>query len=205
MNGDPYRRCGLARNPFIVEATPGVDPSLFLDRGFPPAPASGARRFVQIIGERGAGKTTLILHWRRQLAGPYRHVAPGLPRFLPVPLARGIVYWDEADRIPSLILHASLRIAWLRGATIVAGTHVDLSASARGAGFSVETFAFSALTADDVMRWSAARIAGVATSPETLSLAPDDARIFAERSGSSWRVAGDLLHAWAAAGVQEFR
>lgn len=203
MSGDPYRRRGLARNPFVAEAVPGVEASLFLDRCFPPPPAPGTRRFVQIIGEKGAGKTTLLLHWRRQLPGPYRHVPPGWPRLLPVPLARGIVYWDEADRIPSLILHASLRIAWLRNATIVAGTHADLSAAARAAGFLVETFAFSALTADDVLRWSAARIAGVACSSETLALAPEDARIFAEHAGSSWRVAGDLLHAWAASEVRQ--
>ena len=85
----------------------------------PPEP--GRRQFIQVVGTRGAGKTSLLLHWRRRLDGPYIHVEAGRARWRPVPIAP-IAYWDGAGRIPRVILRRALTAAAGAGATIVIGT-----------------------------------------------------------------------------------
>src|SRR5262245_23014495 len=146
----------MTRNPFVAEATPGVDVSLYIERGLAARPAPGARRFVQLLGERGAGKTTLMLHWRREAGGSYSYVARGWRRW-GLPAVAALCFWDEADRLPGWVLRAALRLAAWRRATVVVGTHVDLGALALRAGLAVETVRFPALEAGEVQAWARLR------------------------------------------------
>ncbi len=128
---DGYAALGLAANPFAAEQQPGVAPHLWISRDDePPMPQPGARQLVQLIGPKGAGKTSLLLRWRDQQPGPYHYVAPGSPRWRFPPLA-SLVYWDELDRMATPVRALALLAAAASGATVVAGSHVDLAASAR--------------------------------------------------------------------------
>lgn len=195
---DPYRSLGLRRNPFCVEDEPGVPEALFLERGLPAPPAAGGLRFIQVLGPKGAGKTTALLNWRRGAPGPYRRVPPGFGRWR-LPPGGALVYWDEADRVPAPVWISALTAARVRAATVVAGTHEDLSRWPRRLGFSVETHAFGDLRAGEVLRWARARIAAeTASGACALSLDPATADRVAREAGRSWRRAGGLLHRWAA-------
>lgn len=187
--GDPYRRLGLRGNPFVAEAKPGVGAEVYHDRGVPEAPAPSQGRVIQLIGVRGAGKTTLMLKWRAERGGAYRHVPNNLLRFLPLPLGR-MCFWDEADRAPRWMLFVQLWIARLIGATIVLGTHEDL-----GVG---QTHRFGPLTGADVQRWAELHIHRASLGRASLTLPAEVAASIAHASNGSWRIAGDLLHMWAA-------
>jgi hypothetical protein len=196
---DPYRRCGLPANPF---ANRGPQEAVsWIDRGLLPAtPAPGGRRLVQVIGVKGAGKTTTLRHWRRQAPAPWRYVPRGVRRLWPLPVAP-LVYWDEADRAPAAARRWALRAAARTGATVVVGTHVDLAVEARAAGLAVDTVLLIPLSAADVAGWAARRFADVAAGPGW-QLPPDVAADVAWQAGASWRVAGDLLHDWVASEVR---
>jgi len=187
--GDPYRRLGLRGNPFVAEPKPGVGAEVYCDRGVPEAPRPGRGQIIQLIGVRGAGKTTLMLKWRGEIGGTYRHVPNNVLRFLPLPLGR-LCFWDEADRAPRWLLIVQLGIARLIGATVVLGTHADL-----GVG---ETHRFGALTGSDVQRWAERHIHRASLGRASLTLPAEVAESIAHASDGSWRIAGDLLHAWAA-------
>jgi hypothetical protein len=195
---DPYRRCGLPANPF-ANSGPHDDVS-WIDRGLLPAvPMPGRRLLVQVIGVKGAGKTTTLRHWRQTAPAPWRYVPRGVRRLRPLPVAP-LVYWDEADRAPGPFRWWGLHAAARRGATVVAGTHVDLAAEALAAGLAVETVLLIPITAADVANWAARRFALVGAGPGW-DLPDDVAADVAEQAGASWRVAGDLLHAWVAGEV----
>ncbi len=196
---DPYHALGLKRNPFRVEPEPGVSESLFLQRRFPVLPEAGRRRFIQVIGPKGAGKTTLLLHWRRSAAGPYRHVPPGPLRWAPLPMGE-LVYWDEADRVPAIILYPALAASRLREATVIVGTHEDLGDAASRFGFLVETFELPVIRPEEVMRWASARILedSFESGSSRIDLPYSDACRVARDADRSWRRVGGLLHRWAA-------
>jgi hypothetical protein len=202
---NPYVALGLSRNPFIAEPEAGVDPSLWLDRGFSTAPQPGAKMLVQIWGEKGAGKTSHLKHWQRQTGGAYCYYAPGWERwrFPSLPTGKNqnmISYWDEADRIPLPILITALGLSAQRRMTIVVGTHVDLSRTARSLGLSVVTISLPDLEVAALLQWTTLRIAAVRL-PETalgLQLTSSLATEIVATSGASWRDAADRLHVWAA-------
>lgn len=201
---NPYVALGLRRNPFIAEQTAGVDPSLWLDRGFSTAPQPGAKMLVQILGEKGAGKTSHLKHWQRQTGGTYCYYPPGWQRWqFPALVANQnqmISYWDEADRIPFPILITALGWASQRQMTIVVGTHLDLSRVGRSVGLSVVTICLSDLDVTALLQWTALRIEA-ARLPETrlgLQLTLDLAAEIVTMAGASWRDAADRLHVWAA-------
>lgn len=172
----------------------------WIDRGLLPAtPAPGRRLLVQVIGVKGAGKTTTLRHWREAAPAPWRYVPRGVRRLRPLPVAP-LVYWDEADRAPAAARWWGLRAAARRGATVVAGTHVDLAAEGLAAGLAVDTVPLIPITAADVAGWAARRFAAVAAGPGW-ELPDEVAADVAGRAGASWRVAGDLLHAWVASEV----
>ncbi|HEX6986890.1 MAG TPA: hypothetical protein VF170_16050 [Planctomycetaceae bacterium] len=204
--GNPYLRLGLARNPFVAEPVPGVAEGLWVPRRLPDAPDPGGRRLLQVIGEKGAGKTSLLLRWRAAAPGPYRHVPDSPARWRPPPLAP-LCYWDELDRLPGPVLRVMLRRAAVRGATVAAGTHRDLSAEAARAGLAIETLVLPPLSADDVLAFAAARIAaaGLPGAEPRLTLPPALAAGIAARCGGSWRLAADDLHVWAAAAAWSAR
>lgn len=194
---DPYLRFGLTRNPF-ARSNEEYAEGLWLDRGLPERISPGGSRFVQVIGPSGAGKTAHLARWRRLDPGPYRLVPQGPGRFLPPPLGP-IAYWDEADRLPRLLLAAVLRLAARTGATIAAGTHADLGGDARAAGLLVDTWRFGELDPVAVAAWAARRIAAARLAERTaLELDEETAARIAAGAGGSWRTVADLLHVWAA-------
>lgn len=200
---DPYRAAGLARNPFVVDG-PRVDRSVWLDRGFSEAVVA-PNTLVQFLGEKGAGKTAHLLHWQRQAAGPYRHVAPGWNRLRLPPLSGRVVYWDEADRIPPPALAAGLRRTRRRNATVVVGTHQDLSRWARWAGMEVTTIRLGGVGEGEVQQWADLRIRA-ASIDERLArrVLGEVPHTFAQPTDqASWRDIGDALHSWAATRVRE--
>jgi len=196
--GDPYRRCGLAANPF-AHGDAGEPAAAWVDRGLPPPPAPGARRLVQVIGVKGAGKTSTLRRWRDAGPAPWRYVPRGARRLRPLPVAP-LVYWDEADRAPAALRRWALRAAARRGATVVAGTHADLGAEAQRAGLGVDTLVLPPITAAELTTWAARRLAVVGAGPDWALPAPVAADV-AARAGASWRTAGDLLHVWVAGEV----
>ena len=134
---DLYASLGLKGNPFALEREPGAAAGTWIDRGISP-PQAGQKTFVQLLANRGAGKTSHLLYWRSQYPGPYSYYPIEVMRRWYLPAVDAIAYWDEADRIPLPLLLASLARAAVAQASIVAATHVDLAWAARGVGLSVK-------------------------------------------------------------------
>jgi energy-coupling factor transporter ATP-binding protein EcfA2 len=191
-----YSDIGLRRNPFAVSLDVDEEAERFLPHR-EIRPPGLADAFVQLIGRRGAGKTTLIQHWRRLRPGPYRHVQPDRTRWQSPPVAP-IVYWDEADRIPVGVLIAALARARRHGAVVIAGTHRDLSRPAGVAGMAVRTVIMPQPTPERVVTWAKHHIQRVAIRPVTLEVSLELAEAVVADCGGSWRVIGDRLHSWAA-------
>lgn len=186
MNGDQYHACGLERNPFTTNRE-----AVWLDRGWSEPVLGG---FVQIIGDKGFGKTSHLEHWRSHSPGRYRHVPPGWRRWLALPVRGEVVYWDEADRVPVLVL--SLALVVCRGKTVVVGTHRDLSDTASRWGYRVTTIELAAPTEAEKQQWALAQIDSVARTGHVLDSVPEG------QPTESWRDVGDRLHIWAASVVE---
>ena len=188
-----YGRAGLTRNPFVAD---GPDGAPTIDRRITRPPVE----FVQVVGERGSGKTTLLRHWQQIHGGTYHYVRMGRARWLPVPIRQPAVYWDEADRLPRVVVKRALRAARLRGITVVVGTHRNLAGPAAAAGMTTAVVRLDHLSRDELSRWIDLKITAAATDPRraraVLGEAPIDEVMGAV--GSSWREAGDRLHVWAA-------
>ncbi len=193
-----YEALGLRSNPFTADPEPGVAAALYIEREVDPPVPSG-RHLVQVIGPRGSGKTSLLLHWQRTIGGSYVHVEQGWSRWRPVPIAP-IAYWDEADRIPRMVLRRALTAAARSGATIVLSTHRDLRRAARMPGATLQWVRLPAPSAATVSVWAARRISAAAIPGRQPSLQLDTttAELVAENCRGSWRVVGDRLHSWAA-------
>ncbi|MEM9770531.1 MAG: hypothetical protein AAF889_02820 [Cyanobacteria bacterium P01_D01_bin.73] len=196
---NPYGAIGLRGNPFVAEGGRGVPKELWVDRGWSKAPVAKGRQFVQVMGEKGFGKTSHLKHWRGQTGGPYCYYPPGLGR-LRFPAIAPITYWDEADRIPLPWLF--LALAWSRvvGNTVVVGTHRDLRSVAVPLGFKVAHIDLPPLDAEMLMKWAAHRIqaARLPGAQCSLALSQEQAGAIAQQSQGSWRTAGTYLHIWAA-------
>lgn len=191
-----YERSGLSRNPFIAD---GPDLVAAIQRGIQ-LPAAD---FVQVAGERGSGKTTLLKHWQQLHGGTYHYVERGRRRWRPVPIQSPIVYWDEADRLPKVVVRRALLAAQLRSIRVIVGTHRNLAGPALAARMTTEVVRLDRLDPDQLMAWVQRKIAAVAQDPtraaSVLGSPPIEA-ILAD-AGASWRVAGDLLHSWVAGQV----
>lgn len=197
---DGYARLGLSGNPFVADRDRAVEPDLWIDRtGVPKAPEANRRLLVQLIGPKGAGKTSHLLRWHASAPGPYHYVPPGRKRWSVPPVA-ALAYWDEVDRLAPPVRALAFSRAARRGATIVAGTHEDLAPAAARAGLAVVTHEFAGLTPAVLRRWCDRRVAAVTLPDRTPALVPDDA-LLAEvcaRVGPSLREAAVQLHQWAA-------
>ena len=193
-----YERSGLSRNPFIAD---GPELGVSIERGIE-LPAAD---FVQVAGERGVGKTTLMKQWQQLHGGTYHYVEQGRDRWRPVPIQSPIVYWDEADRLPRVVVRRALAAAHLRSIRVVVGTHRNLAGPALSAGMTTAVVRLDQLDADQLTMWVQQKIAAVAADPvraEFVLGSPPIEEILAE-SGASWRVAGDLLHSWVASRVDD--
>ncbi|WP_291423925.1 hypothetical protein [Deinococcus sp.] len=210
---DPYAALGLPGNPFCAEEIParqmdweGVTPQHWLERGYSVAPSPGTQpgvgQLVQLLGVKGAGKSSHLAHWRRQNPGPGHYYPPrGHERWRPPPLAP-ICYWDEACRIPTPLLHWGLSRAARAGYTVCVGTHRDLAAEARRYGLTVQSIELRGISAGDILAWAArriesARLAAGFEIPSTL------AEQLACECGGSWREIATRLHIFTAQQAQE--
>lgn len=198
-----YESLGLRCNPFVADPEPGVAPPLYIEREVDP-PIPDAHRLIQVIGPRGSGKTTLLLHWQRTVGGRYLHVEQGRARWRPVPIA-SLAYWDEADRIPRMILRRSLGAAAQIGATVVLGVHRDLRRAARMPGATIRRVRLPAPTPATVQVWAARRLAAASVLGRRPAVHVDAElaeRVAADCDGS-WRVVGDRLHSWVAQAARQ--
>lgn len=203
---DGYAALGLTGNPFVAEPVAGVPAGLWIARpGTPAVPQPGQRLLIQLIGPKGAGKTSQLLHWRALELAPYHYVPPSPGRWRPPPVAP-LAYWDEVDRLAAPVRAASFRYAAARWATVVAGTHEDLNDLARRCGLAVTTYHFPGLTAAVLQEWAATRIAAAARPGQTPRLTLDitTAENICARVGASLRDAAVALHVWAADQAAEF-
>lgn len=197
---DPYHRLGLRRNPFIALDDLEISPERWLDFGFSQPPPIQKRLFWQVIGEKGAGKTSHLLHWKQQTGGVYYYCQPGWKRCSLPPVAK-IVYWDEANRIPLPLLLTSLLRSRCINATIVAGTHDNLAEFASLFGFEIKNITLSTLCVENLLQWVKKLIEAERLSPSipiSLELTTDNAREIVAESQGSWRKAATYLHIWVA-------
>lgn len=199
---DRYRSVGLQSNPF--SATDSDDPHepatgpWFVDRGLAPPPPPGSAAVVQVIGDQGMGKSTHLAEWRRLQPGPLHYISrrPYGERWRTPPVAT-LVYGDEIDRMP-----VPLRRRWFRGladagATVVVGTHCDLSAVARRAGFDiVHTHRLRPVSRSELAVVLDRRLQSATFAERALSVAftDDDVDAIHSESGGNLRSADSLAH-----------
>jgi hypothetical protein len=154
---------------------------------------------VQIIGQKGAGKTSHLLHWQQETGGEYFYQPPW--NWTLHPTLGAIAYWDEANRIPLPHLIVSLYQGYRQGATIVTATHRNLSPFAQSVGFPVKTICLSTLNPKTLQAWVRAQLAAEQLSedcPVAIFPSLDEIAAIPVQSQGSWRMAASLLHRWLA-------
>ncbi|MGB3765534.1 MAG: hypothetical protein WA947_03160 [Phormidesmis sp.] len=196
---NPYLSLGLQRNPFVLEDSLAIAPSLWIDRSYSAPPMPRAKQLIQLIGVKGAGKTSHLKRWQAQTGGTYCYYPPGWQR-LKMPDVGPIAYWDEADRIPFAYLLVGLLAAVGDHSTIVAGTHTDLSRAAFMVGLPVKTIRIARFDDALLQQWANRRIEAVRIANVACELRLDSkkAKEIAADANGSWREAADQLHVWAA-------
>lgn len=194
---DRYRAVGLTGNPFTTRGHDEHAAECFVPRGIDDPPPPGARTLVQVIGPSGWGKTSHVGHWRRITPGPYHYVPrrPYAARWVAPPIG-DLVYGDEIDRMPR-----PLRRRWLRqlariGATVVIGTHADLSSVAARAGLDVVTHRLGPIDRPTLDAIIAARLASAAVSDRspTFAFADEELALIHAKSRGSVRAAEVYCH-----------
>ncbi|MBE9140279.1 hypothetical protein IQ254_24280 [Nodosilinea sp. LEGE 07088] len=199
LDMNPYTALGLRGNPFVATdpTNPVTDP--WIDRGWSAASPLQSRQLVQFIGVPGSGKTAHLKHWQAQTGGPYCLHPTGWKRFK-LPAVHRITYWDEANRIPFILLVVAFAWATLTRATIVAATHTELSQTARLLGLRVNTIQLPPLAPEMLMDWASGRIQAVRLPDRdcTLTLPQAQAAAIVLLANGSWREAANQLHIWAA-------
>lgn len=202
MIHDRYNAAGLRHNPFAFDVADGAD--VFIDRGLPAPPPPGSRTMVQLIGDKGAGKTTQLHAWRRARASTYHYVpeTPYADRWSRPPLDH-LIYADEVDRMPAV-----LRLWWFAqlsraDSTVVIGTHADLSRQARRAGLKVISHEFGPVDLDTMRAVAHQRVRAASKAGATEFVLDDKHIVRAhERARGSIRAAEGLLHQTVAALVE---
>lgn len=196
--GSIYATLGLSRNPFawIDDADPGP----FLNHLGVSIPLAGSLKLRQLIGPKGAGKSTHLRHWQSLTGGSYYYVEPDVSADPPV---GPLVYWDEADRISDRQLMVLFRRAVEIDATVVAGTHRDLRRPAERSGLLVETIEFGRLSPETLDGWCRARIASASLNEPQFCIPTEILGQVIDKAQSSLRDAGDLLHIWVAAHARD--
>jgi hypothetical protein len=201
---NPYHSLGLRYNPFIQPESLNISSDLWVDFGFSSPPPVKSSLFRQILGEKGAGKTSHLLHWQELTQGPYYYCQKGWLSWRFPPIA-AIAYWDEADSIPLPILFFSLIYARLCCATIVVATHVDITWVASLCAFRCEKIHLSTLSTQNLIIWAQKAINAAQLSQKTpidLKLSEQEAEEIVQKSQGSWRKAANYLHIWGAKSCQ---
>lgn len=194
---DRYQQHGLQSNPFAIPPGPQQAATVFIDRGVPDPPPPGSATLVQVIGQAGHGKTTQVFAWQNKTPAPYHYVPqhPYRTRWTPPPVA-ALVYGDEIDRMPRLLRQRWFRrLAKIR-ATVVVGTHSDLTASARRAGLTVRTHRLGSADLATVTALVSGRVSEVEIedSPVHFELTDADIRDIHRAANGSLRDAEVLAH-----------
>lgn len=197
---DRYRALGLSRNPFAAPLPDAPALAAFVDRGLPAPPPPGSTALVQVIGHSGLGKSTQLQHWRTLTPGPY-HWVPRRPyvarwtRPPNTPENNGVIYGDEIDRMP-----IPLRRRWLRRlaaarATLIIGTHVDLTSLGRRVGFRVITHHLQPVGHDVLVEMANRRLTDAACGPiPPVQFSPTEVAEVAELCGGNPGAADVLFH-----------
>jgi hypothetical protein len=216
---DPYYSFGLKRNPFFAPQDLQIEGDRWLDFGYSQAVSPRQRLFVQFLGEKGAGKTSHLLHWQQQTGGHYFYQAPWqwqtLPPCQPDPTGVAIAYWDEANRIPVPTLIWALKKAYKLQLTVVVGSHINLAPLARLVGYQTQTIDLDHLTLPRLRCWINQHFIAELL-PERLleqNLAFQQLQnkftdqfllTILNESAGSWRRTATILHRWLAQQVKTF-
>lgn len=201
---NPYHSLGLRYNPFKQTESLNISTDLWIDFGFSNPPSVKSSLFRQILGEKGAGKTSHLLHWQELTHGPYYYCQKGWLRWR-FPTLGEIAYWDEADSIPLPILLLTLIYARCRCLTIVVSTHIDITWLAALCGFSIEKIFLSTLSTENLIIWTEKALKAAQLSPKnpiSLELSQKEAEEIMHKSQGSWRKAANYLHIWVAKSCQ---
>lgn len=203
---DRYRAVGLKGNPFVAQQIQGerVAPvgKLFVSRNLPDPPPPGSRTLVQVIGDPGMGKSTHLEWWRSKHPGPLHYVPnePYKARWKQPPLVKAgfkeaMVYGDEIDRMPSPLRTRWFRHLSQRRATLVIGTHDDLTRVGERSGFDVTTHHLDALDLETLIEIVECRLAAFSTgeNSDVLFTIAELEGVLAE-SGGNPREAEALCH-----------
>ncbi|MFB6357097.1 MAG: hypothetical protein ABEJ65_11360 [bacterium] len=194
---NPYQQLDLRCNPFTQKRQEELPDSTWIDRGLSAPPDVERPAFVQIQGPRGAGKSSHLKHWKQKIGGQYVHYSKSGFNLQFPPIGEN-VYWDEAQRIPKLILYVSLLMIKLRGGRVFATTHAGLSHWARWTGLNVRTISLPRPGVDECLNWARKRIQWATQDGEEPSLSLDRSLMeafHAEAEGDFCKLA-DRLHVW---------
>jgi hypothetical protein len=216
---DPYHSFGLKRNPFFAPQDLQIEGDRWLDFGYSQAICPGQRLFIQFLGEKGAGKTSHLLHWQKQTGGHYFYQAPWqwqtLPPTQPDLQGTAIAYWDEANRIPLPILIWALKQACKLQVAVVVGSHQNLAPLARLVGYQTKTIHLNHLTLPRLKCWInqhfIAEFLPERSPEQTLAFQQLQNKLtdqflltILNESAGSWRKTATVLHRWLAQQVRIF-
>jgi hypothetical protein len=190
-----YNHHGLKRNPFVFLDLPGVNKEFFLERNYPKIDIQRKKQFIQILGEKGFGKTTYLLHVEKNSTATYKYIPDGLRRICLLPIARYVLL-DEIDRYPKIMLVFYMFIYRLIGTNIVIGTHADLSHISKLFGFETVCFEFEELSLEFLKAWMVKRLIKEQEGAEPPMPCDKTLLDILEKSNNSLREATILLHIW---------
>ena len=168
-----------------------------MSRGLPERPTAESGSLVELVGAKGAGKTTQLMAWRRRCPGPYHYVppTPRRSRWAMPPIANQ-VYVDEIDRLARPVLVRWLRNIARTGSTAVVGTHRSIARPAKLLGLDVVSHhlapaELSLLSAIIERRFAVGRL--TEASPQ-VGLSASDVREVHTNAAGSLRAAEVLCH-----------
>lgn len=158
---------------------------------------------MQVIGDSGYGKSSHLEAWRTRVPGPHHYVvrAPYRARWTKPPVitptkgSPGIVYGDEVDRMPSPLRRSWFRALARSDATLVIGTHADLTRVGESAGFTVQTFHLEPLDRPTLELVIDRRLASVQLGEVTPTIfSPEDIDHIHQTSAGVPRAVDHLCH-----------
>lgn len=190
-----YNNHNLIRNPFVFLDRPGVDEDLYIERNCPVVDKDKKAQFIQILGDKGFGKTTYLLHLQETKKANYKYIPEGLRRFCLLPISNYVLI-DEVDRYPKILLFFYMLIYRFLGTNIVVGTHEDLSLIAKCLRFNFIPFEFSKLNLTFFKGWIDKRLDK--NQLDGRPPVPNDEELMdiLNKSNNSLREATYYLHVW---------